>query len=198
MEGGPFPCPTLHPDAPAHEFRQTLADGQPQPRSTVVSGRRRVSLLEAALTINSNDAAIIGDLVKAYDSLLFSFNRVNVSAETKESLLRRSAELLEALIAAEPGNVQLMIKLAGHYIRAGDIYGNQEDVEGLRRKLAEHLKGLPVVQKLENLADEDREAAGGDDRAGWVGKKSRRKKGSRQRLPPGAKARRRWTCDLLR
>ena len=123
---------------------------------SIVSYEKAVSLLEAALTINSNDAAIMGDLVKAYDSLLFSFNRVNVSAETKESVLGRSAELLEALIAAEPGNVQLMIKLAGHYIRAGDIYGNQEDVEGLRRKLAEHLKGLPVVQKLENLVDEDR------------------------------------------
>jgi len=123
---------------------------------SIASYQKAVGLLESALTIQNNDAAIMGDLVNAYDSLLFGFNRVNVSAETKESLLRRSAELLENLIAAEPGNAQLMIKLAGHYIRAGDIYGNHEDIKGLQRKLAEHLKGLPAVQKLENFLDDDR------------------------------------------
>lgn len=122
---------------------------------SITSYEKAVGLLENALKLQESDTAMMADLLTAYDSLLFGLNRVPVSSAKKEELLRRSAGLLEKLNAAEPGNSQMMIKLANHYIRSGDIYGNQEDIEGLKRKFAEHLQGLPVVQELENFTDDD-------------------------------------------
>lgn len=123
---------------------------------SIASYEKAVGLLESAHQLESGDTEIISDLLTAYDSLLFGLNRVPLSETRKEELLKRSGESLEKLVAADPANTQVMIKLVNHHIRSGDASGNRGDMTGLERKLAEHLKALPVALRLESVNDNDR------------------------------------------
>ncbi|KXK05303.1 MAG: serine/threonine protein kinase [Acidobacteria bacterium OLB17] len=122
---------------------------------SVASYRKAVALLEGALELKKDDRGIQNDLLTAYGTLLFGLNRVTVPPAEKQLLIDRSGKLLDKMIAADPDNTQMLIRLVDHRIRTGDIYGTMQNPEGLKRKLAEHLKALPIVEKLEGITDDD-------------------------------------------
>ncbi|HQU90711.1 MAG TPA: protein kinase [Pyrinomonadaceae bacterium] len=122
---------------------------------SIESYKKAVALFENALTNQPGDTQITTDLVEAYDALLFSLNRAPLGANAKAGLLQRSGELLERLVAANPNDLALMIRLATYHIRSGDAYGTNDHTEGLKQKLELHEKALPIAEKLLLVNDND-------------------------------------------
>jgi len=131
----------------------------------VSSYAKAISLLEIALSQRPADLPGRSDLVNAYDSMLFALNRISVPEDVKQSLLSRSAELLEEMLRIDPNDQSLQVKLAMLEIRAGDAHGNHGNEAGLQRKLEHHLKAIPIVERLETINDGDLSRLGAIARA---------------------------------
>jgi tetratricopeptide (TPR) repeat protein/tRNA A-37 threonylcarbamoyl transferase component Bud32 len=122
---------------------------------SIESYRKAVGLLESAHAASPDDVKIIADLLNANDALLLSLNRAPVATEAKLGLLHRSGELLERVVAADPNDIGLQIKLAMYHIRSGDAYGADNNTASLLQKLERHEKALPVIEKLSLVNDND-------------------------------------------
>ncbi|MEQ1762098.1 MAG: protein kinase [Pyrinomonadaceae bacterium] len=121
----------------------------------VSSYAKAISLLETAVSQRPSELPILSDLVIAYDSMLFALNRIAVSQDVKQTLLTRSAEILEEMLAKDPNDRSLQVKFAMLQVRTGDAQGSQGNDVGLQRKLEYHLKAVPIAEELERISDTD-------------------------------------------
>lgn len=124
-------------------------------QGSFASYRKAVALLENAKILRPDDLQIVEDLFSAYDSLLLSINRSPGDGYQKEELLDRAGQLLDELLAGRPNDERLLVKVVMFHIRSGDAHGNRGNIEGLKRKLELHIRGLPAVDRLEQISDSD-------------------------------------------
>ena len=100
---------------------------------------KSVGLLEAVVRDAPTDARAKADLIKAYDSLAFLMTRTGGNSR---ELVEKSLSLYDELEKIEPADDARRMQLVELLIRHGDT------VAGFENNLREHLKALPVAEKL--------------------------------------------------
>ncbi|MBK7706219.1 MAG: protein kinase [Acidobacteria bacterium] len=104
------------------------------------SYRKSIELLERVAAARVDDVAVKDDLLKAYDARLSISVRVNESTAYKQSLLERSAQLVEEILRVEPRSSKRLAQLSTLFVRKGDSVGTIGDRESLNAKLESHLR----------------------------------------------------------